>query len=163
MKEYWKDIKGYEGLYQISNLGRVKSFYSGKILKGIKATNGYLNVRLYKNGTPHGLSIHRLVAQAFIPNPENKPEVNHIDEDKTNNKISNLEWNTRLENMRHGSIIQRKQKPVLAISNSMEWDYYFNSLKEAAETLNLHASNITAVLKGRYKQTGGFYFEYADR
>ena len=162
MKEYWKDIEGYEGLYQISNLGRVKSFYSGKVLKAYKTRNGYLSIRLSKNGISHGFSIHRLVANAFIPNPENKPEVNHIDEDKTNNKVSNLEWNTRLENMRHGSIIQRKQKPVFAVNKSMEFDYYFNSLKEAAETLNLHASGITQVLKGRYKQSGGFYFEYAE-
>ena len=162
MKEYWKDIEGYEGLYQISNVGRVKSLYSGKVLKEVKTTNGYLSIRLYKNGISHRFSIHRLVAKAFIPNHENKPEVNHIDEDKTNNKVSNLEWNTRLENMRHGSIIQRKQKPVFAVNKSMEFDYYFNSLKEDAETLNLHASNITNVLKGRYKQSGGFYFEYAE-
>lgn len=85
-KECWKDVKGYEGLYQVSTLGRVKSLprntTHGKILKSIVDKDGYLYVNLYNNGYRKKMKIHRLVAQAFIPNPQNKPEVNHIDENK---------------------------------------------------------------------------------
>lgn len=94
MEEIWKDIKDYEGLYQVSSFGRVKSFYTNRILKGSEDSWGYLQVKLYKNGIKSNKKMHRLVAQSFIPNPENKPEVNHIDENKTNNKLSNLEWST---------------------------------------------------------------------
>lgn len=91
MKELWKDIKEYEGIYQVSNLGRVKRVETDRVLKGSKNKKGYLRVDLYKNGSQSNKRIHRLVAQAFIPNPENKSQVNHIDENKTNNVISNLE------------------------------------------------------------------------
>ena len=102
--EQWKDIKGYEGLYQVSNYGRVKRKYNNgkiRILKPISTNNGYLRVSLSKNSVNNTYFVHRLVAQAFILNPENKPEVNHIDGDKTNNKIENLEWCTRSENIQH--------------------------------------------------------------
>lgn len=114
MKEEWKDIEGYEGLYQISNLGRVKSLErivplkNGRkrvqyelIRKPKKAYKGYLQVDLWKNHKCSVKRINRLVAIAFIPNPENKPEVNHIDGNKENNRIDNLEWVTGKENMRH--------------------------------------------------------------
>lgn len=91
MEEIWKDIGGFEGLYQVSNLGRVKRVTTGRVLKGMASGKGYLLVGLSKNNIRSVKTIHRLVAQAFIPNPENKPEVNHIDENKTNNMVSNLE------------------------------------------------------------------------
>lgn len=92
MTEIWKDIKDYEELYQVSNFGRVKSLYTNRILKGSKNNRGgYLKVSLCKNNIKSTKTIHRLVAQAFIPNPENKPQVNHIDENKTNNMVSNIE------------------------------------------------------------------------
>ena len=100
MTEVWKDVKNYEGLYQISNLGNVKRISSGKRLKPYNR-KGYIRVALSKDDTTKHIDIHRLVAQAFIPNPENKPEVNHIDGDKSNNEVSNLEWCTRKENMNH--------------------------------------------------------------
>lgn len=103
MKEVWKDIEGYEGLYQISNLGRVKRVATGKVLKGGKDKDGYLMVKLYKNNIRSNKKIHRLVAEAFIPNPENKPQVNHADENKTNNSLDNLEWMTAKENINHGT------------------------------------------------------------
>lgn len=104
MKEIWKDIGGYSGDYQISNLGRVKSFKKknhGKILKLGKDGCGYYRIGLMKHGKRVTEKVHRLVACAFIPNPENKPEVNHKDSNKTNNAIKNLEWSTHHENAIH--------------------------------------------------------------
>lgn len=98
--EIWTDIKGYEGLYQISNKGNIKSFISSKILSPLFA-NGYLQVRLYKNSKSIRQKIHRLVAAAFIPNPANKPQVNHKNGIKTDNRVENLEWVTASENTRH--------------------------------------------------------------
>lgn len=106
MKEIWKDIKGYEGLYQISNLGRVKSLGNEyrkkeKYLKLQYSRDGYQRLGLRKSGVAKCEYIHRLVAIAFIPNPLNKPQVNHIDGNKQNNKVNNLEWVTPFENTHH--------------------------------------------------------------
>lgn len=112
--EIWKPIKDFEGLYEVSNLGRVKSFdrvvncghgktrvMKGKILKEVKLRDGYFYVRLCKDTISTRKSIHRLVAETYIPNLDNKKEVNHIDGNKRNNNVSNLEWVTPKENMRH--------------------------------------------------------------
>lgn len=110
-KEIWKDILDYEGIYQISSLGRVKSFHRNKskfyILKPVLSKDGYYIVSLHKNGKQKTPRLHRLVAQAFIPNPENLPEVNHIDEDKSHNYDSNLEWCTRNYNINYGTRTKR--------------------------------------------------------
>lgn len=105
MKEIWKDVKGYEGTYQISNLGRAKRFYKNKpekILKPVKGQLGYMSYTFCINSKIKTYRIHRLVALAFIPNPNNLPEVNHIDGNKENYSIENLEWCTRSQNMKHG-------------------------------------------------------------
>lgn len=113
MKEIWRDIKGYEGLYQVSNIGRVKSLEriitntlgsytrAEKILVPLKTKKGYYQIHLHKNGVCKTSKIHRLVAEAFIPNPLNKSQVNHIDGNKINNNVENLEWATQEENMQH--------------------------------------------------------------
>lgn len=105
MKEIWKDIDGYKGKYQISNLGRVKSLKCNRerILKFTTMHKGYHAVSFdnYKNRKT--FRVHRLVAQAFIPNPKNKPQVNHIDGNKLNNSINNLEWVSPAENIKHAS------------------------------------------------------------
>ena len=161
MKEIWKDIKGYEGLYQVSNLGRVKRVATNRILKQAKHHGGYMLVRLSKNGKPHTCTVHRLAAQAFIPNPENKPQVNHIDEDKTNNMIPNLEWVTAKENVNHGTRNERTSKKVKAIDIANgEWNEYY-STHECARQLDLNQGSIVSCLKGKLKQTGGYIFEYA--
>ena len=101
--EIWRDICGYEGLYKVSNFGRVKSLHFGreKLLKAGVSNTGYANVSLTKNKTKKNFHVHVLVAGAFLPNPEGKREVNHIDGDKTNNRVENLEWVTGSENTRH--------------------------------------------------------------
>ena len=114
-KEIWKDIQGYEGLYQISNLGRIKSLermiitsnnitkkISEKILKPCLRKNGYYSIVLQKNNKSKYYTIHRLVAKEFIPNPNNLPQVNHKDGNKLNNNINNLEWCTNSDNTQHG-------------------------------------------------------------
>lgn len=110
MKEIWKDIKNYEGLYQVSTLGNVRSKYgkNGKILmtnyrviKNIKGQRGYLKVILKNNPMGENKNIHRLVAESFIPNPKNLPQVNHINGIKTDNRVENLEWVSAKENIHH--------------------------------------------------------------
>ena len=161
MKEFWKDIEGYEGIYQVSNLGRVKRVTTGRILKGCKDRGGYLVVSLSKNGMYKTHKIHRLVAQAFIPNQENKPDVNHIDEDKANNLYSNLEWVTAKENNNHGTRIERTSHKIKAIDIvNGEYNIYC-SIRDCSRKLGLSQGNICQCLKGRRKQTGGYIFEYA--
>lgn len=106
--EIWKDIQGYEGLYQVSNEGNVKSLKKGIILKVANVNNGYLAVQLWKNGIPKMRLIHRLVAKAFIPNPDNLPQVNHKNEDKALNIVENLEWCSAKYNANFGTAISRR-------------------------------------------------------
>ena len=119
MEEIWKDKKDYEGHYQVSNFGKVKSIKFGKekILKLNKDKDGYLQVTLCKNNIKKVYKVHRLVAEAFLDNPYNLSQVNHKDEDKTNNNVDNLEWCDRLYNVRYGTGIERRSKkrskPVL--------------------------------------------------
>jgi len=100
LNEIWKPITNYEGLYEISNTGRVKSIRKNKILKRSNVTS-YFRVILAKGNKKYTLSAHRLVAEAFIPNPHNKPQVNHINGIKNDNRVENLEWVTQFENMKH--------------------------------------------------------------
>lgn len=102
--EIWKDIEGFEGIYQISSYGRVKSFKKNKqgyILSNKNKTGWYLNIVLTSENSWKSVKIHRLVAEAFIPNPDNKPEINHVDGNKQNNRADNLEWVTGSENVKH--------------------------------------------------------------
>jgi len=115
--EIWKDIEGYEGKYQVSNLGNVKSLnynnYGYEKLLSPFLNSGYLYVDLLINTKRRTFRVHRLVAEAFIPNSDNKPEVNHINEIKTNNRAENLEWVTRKENVNHGTCPERKRKSMI--------------------------------------------------
>lgn len=121
MKEIWKDIEEYEGLYQISNLGRVKSFprkgthtTKERIIKFAKSNKGYLIAILKNNDVQKAFSVHRLVAKAFIPNPNNLPQVNHKDENKENNNVNNLEWCDNWYNSHYGTRLHR-------IAKTMNW------------------------------------------
>ena len=110
MIEDWKDIPGYEGLYVVSNNGRVKNVRSGRVLRGIVNNLGYIMVGLSKSGKVKMISVHRLVAEAFIENPDNLREVNHKDEDKSNNIVDNLEWCDRKYNINYGSRMDKVRK-----------------------------------------------------
>ena len=101
LKIEWKLIEGFDGTYSVSNYGEVRNNKTGKLMKQNKNEKGYLRLGLRKNGKTKYMRVHRLVAQAFIPNPENKPDVNHIDFDKENNCVNNLEWVTCKENNNH--------------------------------------------------------------
>lgn len=105
--ESWRDIKGYEGTYQISEKGNIKNVKTGKKLKNNIGTTGYYQVHLRKEGKPKTHLVHRLVAISFIDNPKMELEVNHIDEDKLNNEVSNLEWVSPKENCNHGTRLER--------------------------------------------------------
>ena len=110
MIEDWKDIPGYEGLYVVSNNGRVMNVRSGRVLRGIVNNLGYIMVGLSKSGKVKMISVHRLVAEAFIKNPDNLREVNHKDEDKSNNNVDNLEWCDRKYNVNYGSRMDKVRK-----------------------------------------------------
>lgn len=172
--EVWKDIQGYEGLYQVSNMGRVKGLRKNKILHQLQRGHGYLTVDLYKDGVPRKKeSVHRLVATAFIPNPDGKREVNHIDENKQNNMATNLEWVTRSENMTRGTVQERLNKsringvksiPILQFTRSGEFVAEYPSLAEAHRQTGFAQANICRCAQGspQYTHAYGYIWRYAN-
>lgn len=143
MKEEWRDIEGYEGLYMVSNFGRVVSFQgcNPRIMKLGMTRKGYQHVGLQKDGQHKTCVIHRLVAKAFIPNPYNLPQVNHKDEVKTNNSVDNLEWCTAKYNNNYGTYIERQRNfsprntPVLMFDLNGNFEKEFISSREAAREM----------------------------
>lgn len=168
MVEEYKNIPGYEGIYQISNYGNVKSLGNNKsrkekLLKLQSKTNGYLFVTLYKNGKHNSYLVHRLVAQVFIPNPGNKPQVNHINGIKTDNNVKNLEWNTNTENVQHShntglceNGIKAKSKPVLCTTTGE----IFESINEASRQTGVSPSNIMRCCQGKRKTAKCLEWQY---
>ena len=168
MKEEWKPIKGYEGLYEVSNMGRVKSLHYGKerIMSAPNGSSGYRRVNLSKQTTRKIKRVHRLVAEAFIPNPMNLPVVNHLDGDKHNNCVSNLEWCTNKENTNHaiktGLMKSRfASKPIMAYKGD-KLVSTFRSISECTSKLNCKGSGIRGVLLGRNKTHHGFSFKLVN-
>ena len=178
MREEYRDIKGWEGLYQVSNLGNVKSlertirngrgYYKipERILKAGTNKQGYLQVHLYREGKRKSCRIHRLVADAFLENPNNLPEVNHKDEDKENNKAENLEWCSHSYNSSYNDrakkIGKKISKPVYSINKESGLITYWESAKVAGRILGIDSSHITRCCKGKMKSIGGFYWMYAE-
>ena len=169
--ERWKDIDGFEGLYQVSDCGAVKSLCKTERKLKPRMCKGYETVCLCKNGVRNYRRINRLVAIAFIPNPENKPEVNHKDGNKRNNTVSNLEWCTASENQRHARSTGLSplgfnnavlSKPVDMLSKSGELLRTFPSFKEAERQTGISRRNIYMVCVGKphYKTAGGYVWKY---
>lgn len=163
MKEIWKDIKNYEGLYQVSNLGRVKSlYYREKILIPQKSKNGYLRVNLSKNGVVKKENIHKLVAQAFISNIDNLSQINHKNENKEDNNVNNLEWCDSKYNMNYGSRPKKNRKRVNQYDLNNNLIMVYSGIRFASRKLNIPHQNIIKVCKGEYKQAGGYIWDYTD-
>lgn len=160
-EEIWKEIAGFEGLYAVSNKGRVKNLETGKVLKNWSNPQGYPFVALYKgDGTSKQITVHRLVATAFIPNPLNLPQVNHKDENKTNNDVSNLEWCTPSQNQRY-SAHQRSCK-INQLNLEGEFIKQWGSSHEINRELGFGKGNIIQCCKNKINQAYGFRWEYAD-
>jgi hypothetical protein len=171
MKEIWKDVVGYEGKYQISNLGRIKSLKGTQKIKKSTINNRGYRLTLLGYKPRKSFYIHRLVAQAFIPNPNNYPQVNHIDGNKLNNCVDNLEWCSQLDNIRHayrnGLIpISKnfKAKPVYQYDKKGFVIKKWNCVSDAEKELGICKSSICACCKHKYgfKTAGGYKWEYVN-
>lgn len=185
--EIWRDVKGYEGVYQVSNLGRVKrigkyrnqvrEWESNRLLKPAKKNNGYMYCQLSKDNKTSPKMVHRLVAEAFIENPENKPTVNHIDGNRANNVVENLEWATYTENNvhmlydLHGYVIgqhrnKRGSKAVLQYDLQGNFIKEYPSYREAQRQTGINAIDVVCRgdnQKGRKQKTaGGFVWKYKE-
>ena len=174
--EEWRDVAGYEGLYQVSSEGHVKSLerkvpkWDGertvkeRILKPRTDHYGYLLVSLCAGGKSKTLKVHRLVCEAFHDNPENKLDVNHINENKTDNRACNLEWCTRRENVNHGTrnvrIAETKSKPVVQYTLNGELIKVWSSTIEVQRQAGFSQGNISKVANGKHKQAYGYIWKY---
>lgn len=155
------DIKGYEGLYAITSCGKVWSHRRKIFLKPLITKKGYCTVELSRGRV---YRIHRLVAQAYLSNPDNLPEVNHKDEDKSNNSVSNLEWCTSEYNLTYGTCRQRAKESIKTKYGKsvycVELDKTFSSAGEASAELHIKDDRIRYCCKGRRKTAGGYHWKY---
>lgn len=160
--ETWRDIPGYEGRYQVSNLGRLWSKERG-LLSPFLSRGGYLVATLQRNGKRYGTGVHRLVAQAFIPNPEDKPQINHKNGIRTDNRPENLEWVTCSENNLHRRRVLnggggRPGRPVVCTTTGE----LFPSITAAAKATGANLCKILLCCQGKRKRTKGLSWKYAE-
>ena len=179
--EIWKDVLGYKGLYQVSNYGNIKSLSFGpkniclsnteQLLKTSKSSTGYVHVQLYKDGKSKTVNVHRLVANAFVKNPFNKPEVNHIDANRSNNHADNLEWVTHSENLKHAVKTGNRIPPSIKNSNlslchilqySLNGQFVkeWNCIDDISHSLNFRRNNIISCIKGFRKSSYGYIWKW---
>ena len=167
-QEVWKGVVGYEELYEVSSLGRVRSLpricrklegkelkeyiYEGKILKPYRNKRGYVSVRFYRNDKTKDKMVHRVVAEAFLPNPENLPQINHKDEVKTNN----LEWCDGFYNRNYGTSYLRHKKKTAQYDDSGKLIAVYESRKAAADAVGIPPENICAAALNQRKTAGGY-------
>lgn len=193
MQEIWKNVQGYEGLYEVSNIGRIRSiprkgsFKNKHILKQVKNRCGYLMVHLCKNNKGKTVAVHRIVATTFLKNSQNKRDVNHIDGNKENNSVLNLEWTTHKENMKHarkhklipisdkvieqGRTIGKKYgktngrkraKKVIQYNKSNEVLNIWDSLTEASKNVKISISEISRCCNNKKEYAGGYKWNFIN-
>ena len=184
MTEEWKDIGGYEGLYQVSNLGRVRSLgrdivrrtrygtmapyhISGRVLKPLHSQGDYCYVHLFdKDGTSTNHKVHRLVAKAFVPNPDSLNEVNHIDEDKDNNRADNLEWCKHVDNCNHGTRNERSavKRGIQVEQLTLDGHHvaFYQSACEASRQTGIARKGINDCCRRHIKTAGGYLWKYKE-
>lgn len=181
--EQWRPIEEFEGFYKVSNFGHIRSLdrvviskrgipmtFKGKELKCFVATNGYKNVILKKSGIEYPQIVHRIVAKAFLPNPNNLPQVNHKNEVKTDNRVSNLEWCDVSYNAKYKDAQKRRYKngggrrkrPVNQFTTDGRFLRTFQSIAEAAKAVGAKQNAITHCCQGRFKTSMGYRWRYAD-
>lgn len=177
MNEIWKEIKGYEGLYEVSNTGKVRSVshkiqsYGGRyfmtrpLIRKTRIVAGYVQVDLCKEGKKHEYKVHRLVAEAFIPHPSQLRFVNHKDENKINNNADNLEWCDAKYNTNYGTARSRRKEklsvPVMQLTLDGIPVKKWVSQQEAARVLGIQQSSISKCVKGSYKSAHGYLWRNA--
>ena len=159
-REIWKDVVGYEGLYRINNKGDVFSVRKSKNMKLCKTGNGYLKVGITKNGKTKYIDVHRLVAIAFIKNERNLKEINHIDGNKENNSVENLEWSTRSENVKHAykNGLNKRIKKVLKMKGNNIVERY-DSISSASILNKINAGHLFNYIK-KSKAIRGFLYVF---
>ena len=172
MEEQWKPVPGYEDFYAVSSYGRVMAFprivrkrrgnkivdeiIGEHLLKPSTTYKGYLVVRLYKDGTSKDIPVHRLVMLAFVPNPQNLPQVNHKDENKKNNRLDNLEWCDGIYNRNYGEGAKHNWKAVGQYTREMRFIRRFESTVQAARETGIVQTCICSCANGKRKTAGGF-------
>lgn len=185
MNEVWKDIEGYEGIYQVSNMGRVRSLdrtyllkngrpqsAKGRIMSQHETKDGYKTIKLRTSNSRKAFRVHRLVAMAFIENPDDLPIINHKDEDKANNCVDNLEWCNHQYNACYGSTPQRLSvthknhpnlsKPIEQYTMDGHFTKSYPSAAEAERQTGIYAVNIAMCCRGIYSQSGGYIWRYKE-
>lgn len=186
-QEIWKDVAGYEGFYQVSNFSRVKSLdriivqkngikkkIKERIVIQVKDSKGYYFVGLHKDSKIGQFRVHRLIAQYFIPNPQNKPHINHINGIRTDNRLENLEWSTVSENNQHAytnngrispmknktGILNKQSKPIIQSDKNGNFVKEYAAIADAFRITKIQQSDISSCCRGLLKSAGGYIWKF---